>query len=69
MVLTGDGQLDLVHAVNVLRKDSGLEITDRIALTIPRDAEDLLAHEAFIRDETLAVAVDVGDELAVARAG
>jgi isoleucyl-tRNA synthetase len=59
--------LDLVHTVNVLRKEAGLELTDRIALTIPQDAADLLDHEDFIKGETLAVAIDVGGELGVSR--
>ena len=33
---------DLIHAVNVLRKERGLEVTDRIALTVPSGDADLL---------------------------
>jgi isoleucyl-tRNA synthetase len=60
--------LDLIHAVQRMRKDAGLEITDRIALTLPERDEDLLAHEDWIKSETLAVRVDRGQELAVAKA-
>jgi isoleucyl-tRNA synthetase len=59
---------DLIHAVNSLRKETGLEITDRIRLTIPEAASDLLEHRDWIARETLAVSVDAGgDDLAVAK--
>ena len=59
---------DLIHAVNSLRKESGLEITDRIRLTIPEAASDLLEHQEWIARETLAVSVDAGgDEIALAK--
>ena len=42
-----------------MRKDAGLELTDRIVVTLPREHEDLLAaHEDWIKDEVLAVAID-----------
>jgi len=54
--------------VNSLRKETGLEITDRIRLTIPVADSDLLEHEEWIARETLAVSVDArGDELALAK--
>jgi isoleucyl-tRNA synthetase len=59
---------DLIHRVQRLRKDSGLEITDRIVLTIPEADADLLVHEDWIKAETLAVAIEVGPELAVRKA-
>jgi isoleucyl-tRNA synthetase len=52
---------DLIRAVQVLRKDSGLEIVDRIRLWIPD--EELLAFSDRIAEETLAVAVELGPEL------
>ena len=59
---------DLIHAVNSMRKETGLEITDRIRLTIPEADSDLLEHEEWIARETLAVSVDArGDELALAK--
>jgi isoleucyl-tRNA synthetase len=58
---------DLVHAVNGMRKDQGLEITDRIVLTLP-DGEDLAEFEDWIKSETLAVAIERGGELALRRA-
>jgi isoleucyl-tRNA synthetase len=48
---------ELVHAVNTMRKETGLELSDRIALTIPEADADLLAHEDWIARETLAVGV------------
>ena len=50
---------DLVRAVQNLRKDAGLELTDRITLTLPAADADLLEHADWIKAETLAVAVDV----------
>ena len=62
---------ELIHAVNSLRKEAGLELTDRIALTIPdRDRELLERHRDWIARETLAVFVEAGgDELQIAKAG
>ena len=60
---------DLIHAVNSLRKESGLELTDRIRLTISEADADLLEHEEWIARETLAVSVSAdGAELGVAKA-
>jgi isoleucyl-tRNA synthetase len=59
---------DLIHRVNTMRKDAGLELTDRIALTLPEDDADLLEHSDWIARETLATAVDVeGPELRLAK--
>jgi isoleucyl-tRNA synthetase len=60
--------LDLIHAVQRMRKEAGLEITDRIALTLAEQDQDLLAYEDWIKAETLAVRVERGKELAVAKA-
>ena len=46
---------ELIHRVNSMRKEAGLELTDRIALTIPSADADLLAHADWIKAETLAV--------------
>jgi isoleucyl-tRNA synthetase len=54
---------DLIHDVNRLRREQGLEVTDRIVLTLPRDQEALLSHEAWIKEETLAIKIDLGEEL------
>ncbi|MGH3040479.1 MAG: class I tRNA ligase family protein, partial [Gaiellaceae bacterium] len=50
---------DLVHAVNTMRKEQGLEITDRIVLTLP-DGGDLAAFAERIKSETLAVEIEHG---------
>jgi isoleucyl-tRNA synthetase len=51
---------EIVHAVQGARKDAGLEVTDRIVLSLSGD-DDLLAaareHEGYIAGETLAVRV------------
>ena len=52
--------LDRVHEVNVLRKRSGLEITDRINLWIP-DGVLIERYRERLAAETLAVAVELGD--------
>jgi isoleucyl-tRNA synthetase len=52
--------LDLVHEVNVLRKETGLEITDRIKLWIP-DGELLDRYSDRLASETLAVSVEPGE--------
>jgi hypothetical protein len=49
-----------VHEVNVLRKESGLEITDRIRLRIP-DADLVERYRDRIMAETLAVSLETGD--------
>jgi isoleucyl-tRNA synthetase len=60
---------ELIHRVNSMRKEAGLEVTDRITLTIPEADADLLEHRDWIMRETLAVSVDAtGSELALAKA-
>jgi isoleucyl-tRNA synthetase len=61
---------ELIHLVNSMRKDSGLALTDRIALSIPARDADLLEHADWIKAETLAVSVDAngGDAPVIARA-
>jgi hypothetical protein len=44
--------------VNTLRKNEGLELTDRIVLTLPQSHADVLEHEDWIKRETLAVRVE-----------
>ena len=50
----------------MLRKESGLEITDRIRLWIPD--EELLPFADRIAEETLAVSVELGPELRLEKA-
>jgi isoleucyl-tRNA synthetase len=60
---------ELIHQVNTMRKESGLALTDRIALTIPSRDADLLEHTAWIEAETLAVSVEAsGDDVGLERA-
>jgi isoleucyl-tRNA synthetase len=51
---------EIVHAVQIARKDAGLEITDRIALSLGGD-EELLeaarAHQDYLAGEVLATSV------------
>jgi isoleucyl-tRNA synthetase len=56
---------DLIREVQRMRKEKGLEITDRIVLTIPASDRELLAHEEWIKAETLATEIEIGDELSV----
>ncbi len=60
---------DLVRAVQQARKDAGLAVSDRIALTVSGPAETLDAartHEALIAEETLATSVSYADAEEVA---
>jgi isoleucyl-tRNA synthetase len=52
--------LDLIRLVNSMRKEQGLELTDRIVLTVP-DAESELVerHGDWIKGEVLAVEIRV----------
>ena len=57
---------EIVHAVQIARKEAGLEITDRIELALGGDAELLdaaRAHQDYVAGEVLATAVayDGGD--------
>jgi len=54
---------EVVHAVQAARKAAGLEIEDRIELSLDGDEELLSAvreHQAYVAGETLAVAVAYG---------
>jgi isoleucyl-tRNA synthetase len=54
---------DLIHEVNRMRKDAKLELTDRIALTLPASEADLLTHADWIKQETLAIEVETDGDL------
>jgi isoleucyl-tRNA synthetase len=62
---------DTIHRVNGLRKQTGLDISDRITLSLPHADADLLAHRDWIMAETLAVTLIISDDedLRLARAG
>ncbi len=61
---------EVVHQVNTMRKEAGLELTDRIKLSLPAADADLLDYRDWIRAETLAVSLDVtpGDQVVLDRA-
>jgi isoleucyl-tRNA synthetase len=60
---------DLIHEINRLRKEQGLEVTDRIVLTLPSNQADLLRHSDWIAEETLAVEIKAeGTELKIEKA-
>ncbi len=51
---------EIVHAVQIARKEAGLEITDRIKLSLDGDDEPLeaaRAHESYLAGEVLATSV------------
>jgi isoleucyl-tRNA synthetase len=60
---------ELIHRVNTMRKDAGLELTDRILLTLPSEDADLLEHADWIKEEVLAtdVATDGVSEPQIAK--
>jgi isoleucyl-tRNA synthetase len=59
--LLREGRLfDAIHEVNVLRRDSGLAVTDRIRLWLPDD-ELIAVYGDRIKDETLAVELARGN--------
>ncbi len=64
--LAGEGLArDLVRAVQQARRDAGLDVTDRIALTIggsPAVLAAAQAHQDLITKETLATSYVVGEE-------
>jgi isoleucyl-tRNA synthetase len=65
---------EIVHAVQSARKEAGLEVTDRIALTLGGDQkllEAARAHEQYVAGETLATSVsyDGGGDAAAAIEG
>src|SRR6266581_3732862 len=51
--------LDLIHQINAMRKEQGLELTDRIRITLPAAQSELLRHEDWIKQETLAVEIEI----------
>jgi len=59
---------DLIHKVNTMRRDAGLDISDRIFLTVPEADTDLLEHYDWISAETLARSITVGDALSLIKA-
>jgi isoleucyl-tRNA synthetase len=64
LVLEGEAY-ELIHRVNSLRKEQGLELTDRIVLTVPEvQGGTVTAHGDWIAGEVLATEIRIaGDEL------
>ncbi len=57
--LTLEGQArELIHAIQVLRKDAGLEFTDKIALSVTGAEKIMSAHQDLILQETKATLAD-----------
>ena len=54
---------DLIHALNVKRRESGLELTDRIEVRLPQRDAALLAHSDWIKREVLARRLELGGDL------
>jgi isoleucyl-tRNA synthetase len=50
--------LDLIHQINSMRKEQGLELTDRIRITLPEAQKELLRHQEWIKEETLATEIE-----------
>ena len=49
---------DLIRQVNAMRRDEGLEITDRIVLTVPQELAELVErHGDWIKGEVLAATI------------
>jgi isoleucyl-tRNA synthetase len=46
---------ELIRRINELRKELGLNVTDRIRLTLPESERDLAAYAERVQEETLAV--------------
>jgi isoleucyl-tRNA synthetase len=60
---------DLIHELNRMRKEQGFELTDRIVITLPTAEEELLRHQDWIKEETLAVEIRTdGSELTIQKA-
>jgi isoleucyl-tRNA synthetase len=52
--------LDLIRQLNELRRRAGLELTDRIVVRLPAEHAELLEHhEDWIKDEVLAVRIEL----------
>jgi isoleucyl-tRNA synthetase len=54
--------LDLIHELNSMRKEAGLELTDRITVTLPESQSDLLEHAEWIKNEVLAVSIEANGD-------
>jgi isoleucyl-tRNA synthetase len=65
LMLEGEAY-ELIHLVNSMRKEQGLELTDRIVLTVPETQRELAdRHGDWIAREVLATSIDVGEALEI----
>jgi isoleucyl-tRNA synthetase len=68
LLLEGRGY-DLIRQVNALRKEQGLELTDRIVLTLPEQDSGLAErHGDWIKGEVLAVEIRLDGALRIEKA-
>ena len=54
---------EIVHAIQIARKEAGLDVQDRISLTLAGDdalLDAVRAHEGYVTGETLATSLDLG---------
>jgi isoleucyl-tRNA synthetase len=57
--------LDLVHHLNTKRREAGLDLTDRIVVTLPSTDADLVErHGEWIKSEVLAVSIEADGDAA-----
>jgi isoleucyl-tRNA synthetase len=54
---------ELIHKLNTMRKEAGLQLTDRITVVLPESDADLLAHADWIKRDALAVSVEADGAL------
>jgi isoleucyl-tRNA synthetase len=55
--------LDLIHRLNTMRREAGLELTDRITVRLPAGDADLVPHADWIKREVLALSIEVDGDL------
>jgi isoleucyl-tRNA synthetase len=48
---------EMIHRLNSMRRDAGLELTDRIVVTLPESEAELLEHADWIKEEVLAIEI------------
>jgi isoleucyl-tRNA synthetase len=59
---------DLIRQLQDMRKQAGLEMTDRIRISYTDEQADLFdAHREWITSETLATTAERGENLAIER--
>jgi hypothetical protein len=69
-VAKGIALCDLIHKVNSLRKETGLELSDRILLDLSAVDADLLPYAEWIKAETVAASLTAtGDDITLTRVG